>query len=340
MNDGTSKRRLRAEDLGRLELRIVACIGRATVYLSISELAREVGTDRPSVRTLLHGLVSMGVLEESGVIGKRPIYRLVGMTMDEVEAAEERPILADHQPVRLTRRHDPEAPTENEERVLEFLKQPATQDQIAERFGYGRSRRSEVVRSLISKGFIRKCGTIRLKELYVRTEASDGEVEAFLLNLQKDDLEAARDRQDRVYDLITEPMNVVQIRERTGFSDAEVHTAVNALVDEGKVISFGSLGGRRYTRLDAPDHLTRAALKWSDTRLRRSELEILGCLDAFGRAATAKEISEATGIRYVGTCSELRRLTSLGFVTREEDPSDRKGIRLLYSLRTNAARTR
>jgi len=127
---------------------------------------------------------------------------------------------------------------------------------------------------------------------------------------------------------------VAQLHERTGFSDTHVREAAESLVASGKAISFRTTGGPRYSRADAPDHLTRTALKSKGVRLRRTDLEILNWLESLGRPATPKEISEVTGIGYVGACLELRRLTALGLVARDVDPSDRKGIRLLYSLRS------
>jgi len=337
MNNGTPKRRLRAEDLGRLELRIVGCIGRASGYLSISELAREVGADRRLVKDLLYGLVATGVLEETGREINRPSYRLVGISLDEIEAAEERPTLADLYDFNAPGRpggnpkRDPEAPTENEEKVLEFLRHPATQDEIAEKFGYGRSRKSEVVRALISKGLIRKCGTAKYRDYYIRTEVSDEEVKALLLDLHKDEREAARRREEIIFELITRPMSINQIAECTGLTAPEVRKAAETLVTQGKAVSFGSMGGQRFARVDAPDAMAKTALKWKGTRFNRAELEILNYLEGVSTPVTGMEVSRGVGRHFVGVYAILRKFVSMGIVHREEDV--RKSRVLLFSLR-------
>jgi DNA-binding MarR family transcriptional regulator/predicted transcriptional regulator len=311
--------------LSDAEVRVAGCVGRSEGYLSISELSRETGVLRDPLRRMLFDLVWQGVLSEEPLSGGRKQYRLVGLTLEQVEALEEMP----RSPARRSHPSErdgrvgtspPERnvePTENEAKVIEFLTKPATQEEIAERFGYGKSRRSEVIR-------------------YVRTEVSDEEAEAYFMDLRKDEREAERRREEIVYDLIAEPMTLLQVAERTGFGDAEVRSSVASLLSQGKAISIRSSGGTRYARADSPDTLARAALKWKDVRLRQRELEVLNCLESIGRPATAKEISGASGSRYVSTCYDLRMLISYGLVTREKDraPRSRMGPgSFLFSLK-------
>lgn len=132
--------------LSSADLRVIACIGRAEGYISLSEISRETDVDRPSLRWRLLDLVKLGVLQETPLSGGRRQYTLAGLSMEQVEALEEipRPPTGEHDGGRrdTSPRDHREKPTENEERVLEFLRRPATQDEIAGQFGYGRSRRS------------------------------------------------------------------------------------------------------------------------------------------------------------------------------------------------------
>jgi len=261
MSDETPIQRVRAEDLGRIERRIVACIGRAGGCLSLSELAREVGTNRQTVRSRLHGLVSMGVLEDTRQGGNRPAYRLAGMLPEEIEMAERKSDLEDtrlphsagHSREVSVIHPRSQVPTENEEKVLHFLRNPATQTMIAERFGYGKSRRSEVVRSLLSKGLIRKVSINGRGDEYVRMDVADEDLAAHISVLREVVVAADTSREERVYNLITQPMSSFQLCKLTGLGLASVRTALDALISQGRARSYGKTKGRRYVRADVAE---------------------------------------------------------------------------------------
>jgi len=159
------------------EIKIAVCLGKTGGILSISELARESHIDRRYARQALNSLVSKRIVKRSKLDAQRFSYSLVGLSLPEVKALERSTLRKTGQPIAD---RDPNAPTPNEAKILRFLSRPATQEDIAEKFNLGKSRRSEVARSLLGKGLIKVCGTIGQKDFYVRSDVPDDRAEKYM----------------------------------------------------------------------------------------------------------------------------------------------------------------
>jgi len=159
------------------EIKIAVCLGKAGGLISISELARESHIDRRYARQALNSLVSKRIVKRSKLDAQRFSYSLVGLSWPEVKALERSTLRKSGQ---STSKRDPNAPTPNEAKMLKFLGRPATQEDLAEKFNLGKSRRSEVARSLLGKGLIKRCGTIGQKDFYVRSDVPDDKVEKMM----------------------------------------------------------------------------------------------------------------------------------------------------------------
>jgi DNA-binding MarR family transcriptional regulator len=155
------------------EIKIAACLGKAGKITSISELARESHLDRRYTREALQSLVSKRIVKRSKLNEQRFGYSLVGMSLPEIKALEKTNLKSTKKAAPARPERDPNAPTENEAKILKFLGKPATQEDIAAKFNLGKSRRSEVARSMLTKGLIKRCGTIGQKGFYVRTDIPD-----------------------------------------------------------------------------------------------------------------------------------------------------------------------
>jgi len=176
--DSTSTKTAKAKGGMTLpEIKIAAYLGKAGQILSISELARESHIDRRYARQALNSLVSKRIVKRSKLDAQRFSYSLVGLSLPEIKAIERATLKKAGQPA--TER-DPNAPTPNEAKILKFLGRPATQEEIAEKFSLGKSRRSEVARSLLGKGLIKVCGTIGQKDFYVRSDVPDDKAEKYM----------------------------------------------------------------------------------------------------------------------------------------------------------------
>jgi len=162
------------------EIKIAVCLGKAGKIISISELARESHLDRRYTREALQSLVSKRIVKRSKLNEQRFSYSLVGMSLPEIKALEKANQRSAKKAEMPRTDKDPNAPTPNEAKIMKFLSRPATQEDIAAKFNLGKSRRSEVARSMLAKGLIKRCGTIGNRDFYVRSDIPDDKAKKLL----------------------------------------------------------------------------------------------------------------------------------------------------------------
>jgi DNA-binding MarR family transcriptional regulator len=205
---------------------------------------------------------------------------------------------------------DVDAPTEREARILEFLSRPATQAEIAEAFGLGKSRRSEVVLSLLRKGLIR---SFRLKDHvpgYVRADIQNEELKALLLERP----DAALADEEKVLSLLASPQYRRTLVEHMGVETHVIKEMLKRLVRQGRVRRL-QLGSRvKYVR----DFTDGEPVTFKDQERRHSSVQarVAEFIKSADKAMSNQAIAQGIGVGHRHVFDALKLLVRNGSVLK------------------------